>query len=83
MEDVEIQLASVFSNVSLPWKGPNTVSLIDHDILAFHFNCFSIWSAVGSVFSSGMAATAAIFGLLESGNSIVCSDDVYGGNDQM
>lgn len=30
-------------------------------------------------FSSGVAATAAVFGLLKSGDRVLCGDDVYGG----
>lgn len=30
-------------------------------------------------FSSGLGATTAIFGLLESGDEVICGDDLYGG----
>jgi cystathionine gamma-lyase len=35
-----------------------------------------------SAFASGLSACAAIFGMLNSGDHVVCSDDVYGGTNR-
>ncbi|XP_012280924.1 cystathionine gamma-lyase [Orussus abietinus] len=37
----------------------------------------------GLVFSSGLGATTALCALLETGNHIVCGDDVYGGTNRL
>jgi cystathionine gamma-lyase len=36
----------------------------------------------GLVFSSGLGATTALMSLLESGDHVVCGDDVYGGTNR-